>query len=113
MKQNQFVLRLKIFYLLVLGGFILSIIFSPKTKQIDEVIFFLLLFSVGITLPIIPFLMLSKANSYYIKAKSEGRTRRRLERKPRIVEEDYLEDSILIIVHLIFLYLIAIFYLWK
>jgi hypothetical protein len=69
--------------------------------------------TVGIPLIIFPFIMMSKADKFYEKAKKEGRTRGDLDRGPSPVEEEYKIDSIILTVCISIQFLLISYFLWK
>ena len=105
--------KFKIIYSCTLLSFLYSLLSSPKSDLIEFDFLFLSMITVGIPLIIFPFIMMSKADKFYEKAKKEGRTRGDLDRGPSPVEEEYKIDSIILTVCFSIQFLLISYFLWK
>ena len=62
---------------------------------------------------ILPLMSNTKAEKFYQKAKSEGRTRGSTDRTPAPVEEEYRIDTLILLISLSFIFLLSSYFLLK
>jgi len=104
---------LKLFYGIALGILFFSLFRSPKAELIEFDFIYMLIITVGIPVIFLPFIMLTKSNKFYNKAKKEGRTRGIFDKSEPPIEEEYKTDSIILTTSISFLFLLLTYFLWK